>query len=301
MNADLIDNGGILLVNKPSGITSHDVVGKIRKLYGTRKVGHTGTLDPMATGLMAVLIGRAVKASDLIVSDDKRYIAGMRLGITTDTADITGNILSRNDFVPDRCDVINTVNSFVGRYMQVPPMYSAIKIGGKKLYELAREGKTVEIEPRELYIYKIGVEGDTRDYTLDVHCSKGTYIRTLCEDIGKKLGCGAVMSSLCRVSTGSFSLHDAKTLDEIEQMTIKQRKELLIPVENLFLTLPSVALGSFYTKLCLNGCEIYQKKIGTSFDVDEKVRVYSDGVFLGLGEVKNYPDGTAVKLAARFV
>ena len=303
MSADLKDkefDGGILLVNKPAGMTSHDVVGKIRKIYGTRKVGHTGTLDPMATGLLTVLVGRAVKASDLISSHDKRYIAGMKLGITTDTADITGNITQRSDNIPAHDEVVAAVNGFAGKYLQTPPMYSAIKVGGKKLYELAREGKSIELEPRELYIYEIGATGDGRDYELNVHCSKGTYIRTLCEDIGKKLGCGAVMSSLCRVSTGTFSLCDAYTLEELEQMTQEEKAACLIPAEELFCELPTVALGGFYAKLCLNGCEIYQKKINTNFRIGEKVKVTIDGVFFGIGEIKDYPDGTAVKLTTRF-
>ena len=303
MSADLKDKdfvGGILLVNKPAGMTSHDVVGKIRKIYGTRKVGHTGTLDPMATGLLVVLVGRAVKASDLITSHDKRYIAGMKLGITTDTADITGNVTSESDTVPAHDEVMAAVDGFSGKYLQTPPMYSAIKVDGKKLYELAREGKSIALEPRELNIYEISASGEGRDYVLCVHCSKGTYIRTLCEDIGKKLGCGAVMSSLCRVSTGPFSLDDACTLDELERMTEEEKTARLIPPDALFDGLPTVALAGFYAKLCLNGCEIYQKKINTNFRIGEKVKITIDGVFYGVGEVRNYPDGSAVKLTTRF-
>ena len=296
-----IPKGGVLLLYKPGGITSHDAVAKVRRLYGTRSVGHTGTLDPMATGLLIMLVGKAVKASDYVTAQDKIYDAEMKLGIMTDTADITGNILSRSDDIPTRDEVISAAKSFVGRYMQVPPMYSAIKVDGKKLYELAREGKTVELEPRELFISSIDIEGEDDTYRMRIACSKGTYIRTLCEDIGKKLGCGATMSALCRYSSGGFTLDDAVTPEELEDFSPEERTARLIPAENLFSDFESVSLPDFYARLCLSGCEIYQKKIGTRFDTGERVKVYTKDGFVGVGEVEDYPDGTAIKLFMRVV
>lgn len=294
-----IQTGGVLLVNKPKGITSHDVVAKVRRLYGTRSVGHTGTLDPMATGLLIVLVGKAVKASDYVTSQDKIYDAEMKLGIVTDTADITGNILSQSDDIPRRDEVIFAAKSFVGKYMQTPPMYSAIKVGGKKLYELAREGKTVELEPRELYISSIDIDGEGDAYRMRIACSKGTYIRTLCEDIGKKLGCGATMSALCRYSSGGFTLDGAVTPEELEALSPDERAAKLIATEKLFPELEEITLSDFYARLCLCGCEIYQKKTGTSFACGERVKIYTKDGFAGVGEVRQYPDGTAIKLFMR--
>ena len=296
-----ISRGGVLLLNKPKGITSHDAVSKIRRLYGTRSVGHTGTLDPMATGLLIMLVGRAVKASDYITAQDKIYDAEMKLGIVTDTADITGNVMSRSENIPPRDEVISAAKSFVGRYMQVPPMYSAIKVDGKKLYELAREGKTVELAPRKLFISSIDIDGEGDTYKMRVACSKGTYIRTLCEDIGKRLGCGATMSALCRYSSGGFTLDDAVTPEELEDFSPEERTARLIPAKNLFSELESVSLPDFYARLCLSGCEIYQKKIGTRFDLGERVKIYTKDGFIGVGEVKEYPDGTAIKLFIRLI
>ena len=298
MNSDFV--GGALLVDKQQGVTSHDVVGKIRKLYGTRKVGHTGTLDPMATGLLLVLIGGSVKASERLTDHGKAYVAEMKLGITTDTADLTGSVTSSCDVIPDKSDVIAAAKSFVGVYMQTPPMYSAIKRGGKKLYEYAREGKTVEVEARPVVIFSLDISGDGDTYVMRVACSKGTYIRTLCEDIGKKLGCGAAMSALRRVALGDFSVEDAVTTDALEAMSEGQRLSRLIPPEKIFAHYPSVTLSDFYAKLCVNGCEIYQKKIKTDFSVGASVRVYSQNGFLGIGNVGEYPDGTAIKLVTRF-
>lgn len=304
MNADLIGDGvcsGVLPVCKPSGMTSHDVVAKIRRFYGTRKVGHTGTLDPMATGLLIVLVGTAVKACDMVTAKEKSYVAEMKLGLTTDTADITGRVLSSCAEIPAKAEVVACAKGFLGKYMQMPPMYSAIKVGGKKLCDLAREGKTVELEPREVFISSLDIDGDGDTYGMNVTCSKGTYIRTLCEDVGKKLGCGAVMSALERTGVGSFTLDDAKTLEEIEAMTQEERVASLIPTENLFSNYKRVELPEFYRRLCLNGCEIYQRKIRTDFPLGTLLRVYGAGEFIGVGEVKDFPDGTAIKLIARFV
>ena len=287
---------GVLPVNKPAGMTSHDVVFKIRKLYGTKKVGHTGTLDPDATGLLIVLIGRAAKAAEYVVAGKKVYHAGLRLGITTDTEDTTGQILTESEDIPEKSVVLNTIASFKGDSLQVPPMYSALKVNGQKLCDLARKGITVEREARPITVYEISADGEGKDYSMEVACSAGTYIRTLCADIGAKLGCGGAMSSLFRTETGGFDISSAHTLAEIEALSQEERDALLIPTENLFRELPLVTLPAFYERLAKNGAEIYQKKIGAHFPVGTLLRVHGGEGFFGIGEVREYEGGTAVKI-----
>ena len=291
---------GVLLIHKPYGITSFDVVARVRRLYGTKQVGHTGTLDPIATGLLPVLVGRAVKASEFLTEKDKEYIAGLRLGITTDTEDITGSILTETQTIPSREAVLTTANSFVGEIMQVPPMYSALKVGGEKLVDLARRGITIEREARPITIHALDIEGDGADYKMRVFCSKGTYIRTLCADIGAKLGCGGAMSSLIRTKTGGFTLENAYTLEALEAMTPKERASLLLPTETLFTHLPKATLSDFFARLSRNGCEIYLKKIGADIPLGTLLRVYDKDGFYAIGEVREYPDGNAIKLLKRF-
>ena len=291
------DFSGILLIKKPQGKTSHDMVYKVRRLYNTREVGHTGTLDPMATGLLVVLVGRAVKACDMIVSDNKTYRAGLTLGITTDTEDITGEVLSRSDAIPSREEAMAVFSSFVGKIQQVPPMYSALKVDGQKLVDLARRGKVVERQAREVEIISLVATPceSEREYVLEVACSKGTYIRTLCADIGAKLGCGGAMHSLERVKSGIFSLDDAHTIEEIAEMSEEERLALLQPVEGVFDELPILKMPAFYQKLAKNGCEIYQKKIKTNYPTGTRLRLYDENGFYAIGEVRDYPDGSAVK------
>lgn len=291
---------GILLLDKPAGMTSFDAVARVRRLYGTRQVGHTGTLDPMATGLLVVLVGRAVKASEFLTEKDKEYTAGLRLGLTTDTEDITGTVLTRCGELPARAAVLSAAESFVGEILQTPPMYSALKINGKKLVDLARRGVTVERQARPVRIHSLEIDGGGADYTMRVSCSKGTYIRTLCADIGKKLGCGAVMSSLRRTKTGEFDLAHAHTPEKIAGMSEEERAALLLPTETLFTALPYVSLPEFFERLAKNGCEIYQKKIGTDFVPRTRLRIGGKGGFFALGEIREYPDGTAIKLLKCF-
>lgn len=291
---------GVLLIHKPYGITSFDVVARVRRLYGTKQVGHTGTLDPIATGLLPVLVGRAVKASEFLTEKDKEYIAGLRLGITTDTEDITGSILTETQTIPSREAVLTTANSFVGEIMQVPPMYSALKVGGEKLVDLARRGITIEREARPITIHALDIDGDGADYKMRVFCSKGTYIRTLCSDIGAKLGCGGAMSSLIRTKTGGFTLENAYTLEALEAMTPEERASLLLPTETLFTHLPKATLSDFFARLSRNGCEIYLKKIGADIPLGTLLRVYDKDGFYAIGEVREYPDGNAIKLLKRF-
>ena len=298
---------GILLIDKPSGMTSHDVVGRVRRLYATRRVGHTGTLDPMATGVLVVLIGRAAKASEYIAHDEKSYDAILRLGMTSDTEDTTGIIdpLSVCDVqaLPSLQKVLAVAERFKGSIAQIPPMYSALKVGGQKLCDIARKGGTVVRDARDIFISRLEVSPAKfpSDYSLSVTCSGGTYIRTLCADMGVSLGCGGVMASLRRTAACGFSLSQCYTLSELENMDFKTRVSLLLPTEDLFATLPAVTLPTFFHTLCRNGCEIYQAKIGTSFAPGVRVRLLDpDGAFFALGEVQEFEGGSAIKAIKLF-
>lgn len=294
---------GVLVVNKHKGVTSHDIVNKIRRLYGTKRVGHTGTLDPLATGVLVVLVGRAAKASEYLVCDSKKYRATLRLGLTSDSEDITGNILTASDDIPSFDEVKKVCEKFVGNIKQIPPMYSALKVDGKKLVDLARAGQIVERQARDITVFSIEIiPTDVKtDYILDVHCSSGTYIRTLCADIGASLGCGGLMAELERREAGGFDLEKSYTVDEIEAMAEEERIALLVPTEQLFDSLREVRLESFYEKLSRNGCEIYQKKAKTDFSLGERVRMLTkDGRFYALGEVREYEEGTAIKAIKLF-
>ncbi len=303
----MIDNkkepNGVLIINKPEGITSHDVVGKIRKLYGTRKVGHTGTLDPLATGVLVILLGRTAKAAEYLVADRKTYIARLTLGLTTDTEDITGKVLTQCEDIPSSDEVVSVCGEFLGKIKQIPPMYSALKVDGKKLYDLAREGIEVERKARDIEIFRLDVTPTDKanEYELLVECSSGTYIRTLCADIGARLGCGGVMSALHRVVAGGFDIENSHTLEELEGMDIETRYNLLAPTESLFEELEAVKLHAFYEKLCRSGCEIYQNKIKTNIEVGVRVRLCThSGEFFALGEVREYENGTAIKSIKMF-
>lgn len=292
------DISGVLIINKPGGITSHDVVNKIRRLYNTKRVGHTGTLDPMATGVLVILVGRAAKAAEYITAADKRYRAGLLLGITTDTGDITGKILTQTDILPDAAGVEAAVRRFTGDIMQMPPMYSALKVNGRKLVDLARKGIEIEREARPVSIYSLAVRplsGAKGEYSLDVHCSKGTYIRTLCEDIGAELGCGGTMNRLERTSTGNFSIDSAFSTEQVEAMTAEERIGALLPAEEMFMIYPALNLNGFLAKLAGSGAEIYQSKTETCYKEGERIRIYDKEGFLALGEVRTYEDGSAVK------
>ena len=298
----MTEPSGVLIVNKHTGVTSHDIVGKIRRLYNTRRVGHTGTLDPDASGVLVILIGRAAKAAEYLVSDTKKYRATLRLGLTTDTEDASGNILTESKDIPNADAVMSVCRDFVGEIEQIPPMYSALKKDGQKLCDLARRGITVEREARKVTVFELKCEQiNETDYALDVFCSSGTYIRTLCADIGTTLGCGGIMATLERTYAGGFSIDDAVSISELEQTSEEERLSRLIPTESLFEELPKVCLSEFFEKLCRGGCEIYQKKIRTSLPVGKRVRIADkDGKFFALGEVKEYEDGSAIKSIKTF-
>ena len=243
---------GILIIDKPSGWTSMDVCAKIRGILHEKRVGHGGTLDPMATGVLPVFVGRATKAVEFADKSDKEYVAGMRLGIITNTQDSTGDVLETRKVSSSDADVENAARSFLGDIEQIPPMYSAIKINGKKLCDLARRGKEVERPPRRITISEIEIlaHPSEDEYELRVVCSKGTYIRTLCSDIGAMLGCGAVMSSLRRTRAGSFSESEAVTLEEVQ----RSGESLLRPVDSLFLDYPEFTISDGADEArCRNG------------------------------------------------
>ena len=292
---------GIVIVNKEIGPTSQGVVNRVKRMFGASKAGHTGTLDPMATGVLPVLLERGVKASEFMLSSDKHYVATLLLGLTTDTEDVTGQTLTESSDIPTEAEVLEVVKSFVGEYMQTPPMYSALKIGGKKLCDLAREGIIVEREARAVTIRSLVAERiSEREYSLDVHCSKGTYIRTLCADIGAQLGCGGCMKTLCRASASGFSLADAHTLGELENMTDAEREACIFPVEYIFRGLPEVRLAPFFSRLAHSGLEIYLKKIGQDLPIGARVRLSDADGFFALGEVRDFDDGAAIKPIRQF-
>lgn len=292
---------GIIIVNKEEGLSSFAVVNRIKRLMGAEKAGHTGTLDPMATGVLPVLLGRAVKASEYMLTSDKHYVAKLMLGITTDTEDITGEILSECETIPDEKEVLEAINSMLGESEQIPPMYSALKVDGKKLYELARRGVEIERKPRKITVYSIKAKKLTeREYEIDVKCSKGTYIRTLCADIGKKLGTGGVMKTLMRAEASGFQISEAYTIGELEKMGEDERNSKIIPTERIFKELRSVTLPPFYARLARCGVEIYTKKIGFSSDVGERVALFDEKGFFALGEVREFEAGKAIKPIKQF-
>lgn len=303
---------GILNVYKESGMTSFSAVSRVRKFCGEKRIGHAGTLDPMATGVLPLLIGKAAVMQERLSDHDKRYIAGLRLGVATDTGDITGSVIKREEVNVETQRFCSVLKQFTGKISQVPPMYSAIQVDGKRLYDLARKGIEVERQVREIEIYenKLLERVSESDFLIEVSCSKGTYIRTLCEDIGKALGTVATMYSLERTECGMFSKSDCVRLSDLEKMYQNGEREkiekLLMPVEPLFSHLPKVVLPEFYTKLCLSGCEIYLKKLKLDEKMFEKTggecRVYTyDGRFIGNAYVLDFEDGKAIKVKYRFI
>lgn len=276
---------GVLLVDKHAGWTSHDVVAKLRGVYGERRIGHAGTLDPMATGLLVVFLGRATKAVSFAEAQEKRYIARLRLGVTTDTQDTTGNVLTQAEQHVTRAELEAALAAFRGAIEQIPPMYSAIKVDGRRLYDVARRGGEVERSARPITIRRLELIGSVDgDWLLDVTCSKGTYIRTICHDIGAALGCGGTMAALRRISVGGYRVADAHTVEQLAAMPRETAEKLLMPLDSVFAHHPAVTLEAQQERICRNGCAF-------ALDASNGVyRVYgADGVFLMLGELR---DGT---------
>lgn len=292
---------GLVIVNKEGGITSQGVVNRIKRIFGVQKAGHTGTLDPMAEGVLPVLIGRGVKASEFMLTSEKHYGATLLLGVTTDTEDVTGTVLTETDEIVEESRVMEAVSSFVGDIMQTPPMYSALKVGGQKLCDLARRGETVEREPRPITVYEITAKKiNEREYYLDIRCSKGTYIRTLCSDIGQKLGVGGTMKTLTRLSASGYPISEAHTLSELENMTESERESCVLPVEDVFKNKQRVELSDFFARLARCGQQIYLSKIKKEISVSEIVRLYDANGFFAVGEVREYEDGLAIKPIRQF-
>lgn len=272
---------GIIVIDKQEGWTSHDVVAKLRGILREKRIGHGGTLDPMATGVLPAFVGRATRAVEFCESFDKEYVAGLRLGLTTDTQDTTGTVLSTSMVSVTRRDVEDVLRRFTGEQEQVPPMYSAVKIGGKKLYELARRGQEVPREPRRIIIGELELlEMTESDVIFRAVCSKGTYIRTLCHDIGSVLGCGGTMSSLQRTRVGPFQLSHAVTLEQIERVAgTGDLADIIRDTDTLFGGSPAMRLDARQKAKCLNGAPF------PVLEPDGLYRVYDDSaVFLMLGE-----------------
>lgn len=274
---------GIISIDKPEGWTSQDVTARLRRVFNTRRIGHGGTLDPMATGVLPVFVGRATRGVEFFEHAEKTYEAALRLGVTTDTEDITGTVLEEKDVSVTEADFLEVLGRFRGEIMQVPPMYSALKVNGRKLYDLARAGKEVERQPRPITIYELEcLEFSGNEARLRVRCSKGTYIRTLCKDIGEALGCGGCMAALRRVQAGEYTIADSVSLDRLlsESEQGMEVEHYLKPVDSMFASFPAITLTPNQTKRIRNG---------NSFSHSAspgKYRLYSnDGEFLALAQV----------------
>lgn len=275
---------GILNIDKPQGITSHDVVDVIRKIFPNMKVGHTGTLDPIATGVLPICIGKATKLSDELLSENKKYYVKMLLGVETDTYDITGKIVFANTLEYDDIYIKERIKRFIGKQMQIPPKYSAIKVNGKKAYEYARKDEKIELKPREIEIFDIDdikVNLRKRQVSFVVSCTKGTYVRSLVHDIGIKLGCGATMTELRRIKTGNFDIEDSIDLYEFLKFDYLDMLDKIISVEDLYKDSKKINLNDKEYDKFLNGMEI---KTEISEGI---VRVYQNLRYKGLGKVKN--------------
>lgn len=298
VNSNMIN--GVINIYKIKGFTSHDVVAKLRGMLRQKKIGHTGTLDPDATGVLPVCLGSATKLCDMLTDKEKEYIAKVQLGVTTDTQDMTGSVLRESPVEVTEEDVKNVLQSFIGAYDQIPPMYSALKVNGKKLYELAREGKEIERKARPVIIHYIEIlDMQLPQLTIKVGCSKGTYIRTLCHDVGEKLGCGAAMAALERTKSGQFSLDRAITLAELEEKLKaagESRNEVLdtlvIPVDKMFSELQELRLLPEWERLVQNGNSFEERNVRKDFQSKERddksrYRVYiGEDTFMGVYEYR---------------
>lgn len=279
---------GVICINKPQDFTSFDVVAIMRRAAGTRKIGHGGTLDPMATGVLPIYIGRAAKTADLNPVSDKKYRATFRLGVTTDTEDVWGKVLTEDEKPVTFAEITDAVKAMQGDIMQMPPMYSAVKINGKRLYDLARQGIEVERAARPVTVYSIELsdyDRQNRTGTLDIHCSKGTYIRTIISDIGKKLGTGAIMTSLCRTMAAGFTLSDCHDIEKLRNMPPEDTAKLVLPTERVFSCYDEVSLDDVQKKLFMNGMILDCGRMGISYPADTRLRLKHGDTFIGVAKV----------------
>lgn len=293
---------GIILIDKPKDITSFGAVARVRRICGEKKCGHTGTLDPMATGLLTVMLGGATRFSELLPSHDKAYRAEFRLGTVTDTLDITGKVLETRPVSANAAQVTAALAEFVGEIEQLPPMYSAVSVNGKRLYDLARQGVEVEREPRRVTVYSAEIleaNESAGEYAVSVECSSGTYIRTLISDLGEKLGCGAVLTELRRTAANGFKIDSAVTLEALSQAAESgELDRLIIPVDRALEEYPIITVSAAQARRFGNGGELslerlkYPRTLGL-------FRIYDpDGAFMGLGEIG---DGDSLKVKRVFV
>ncbi len=282
---------GIIVLDKPKDMTSFGAVARVRRICGEKKCGHTGTLDPMATGVLTVMLGGATRFCELLPSHDKEYIASFHLGTVTDTLDITGTVLETREVKAAKSDVAAELGKFVGEISQLPPMYSAVSVNGKRLYDLARQGIEVERTPRTVNIYSaelISSDEESGEYTVSVECSSGTYIRTLISDLGEALGCGAVMTALRRTKANGFSIDKAVTLEQLsaaaENSTLG---EIAIPIDTAFSDFPAVYVSEAQARRFSNGGELALERLKCP-KIIGFLRVYApSGVFIGIGEIGN--------------
>lgn len=279
---------GLLLLNKPEGITSFGAVARIKRLAGEKRVGHTGTLDPMATGVLPILIGRATVLSQYLIEADKSYTAKIKLGVTTDSGDITGNILSQNKVKLSNSDIKSVLDGFKGKQLQIPPMFSAIKQNGVRMYELARRGETVDIPAREIEVFALMQKSpisDNNEFSIDTTVSKGTYIRSLCRDIGERLGCGATLTALCRTKTAGFKLEQCVDLDKLTPDNISN---YILPADKVVEYMPAISVTEKQAVRFSNGGQLNLDRIKYNNFVDNTLyRVYFKDKLLGLGRTEN--------------
>ncbi len=290
---------GIIIINKPKGGSSHRCVGAVRKAMNMKKVGHTGTLDPEASGVLPILIGTATRAAEFLTAEDKRYRATLLLGTRTDTLDMAGTVLEVNPVCVTENDVRAAIESFVGDISQIPPMYSAIQVNGQRLYHLARQGIDIEREARNVTVFSIDIQEISLPYvTIDVHCSKGTYIRTLASDIGDKLGCGGCISELCRTASGIYRIEDAITPEDLLKLAEEGRaEEVIIPVDTAFSEYGAIRLDKKRADRVKNGVPIYYKgkKQGNFY------RIYDENdVFIALSQADTVDGRECLKLIKGF-
>lgn len=277
---------GVINLFKPKNMTSHDAVHFMRKILNTKKVGHTGTLDPNATGVLPICIGKATRISEYLLNVDKEYIGELTLGIETDTQDDQGIVLNSSKNIVNELEILSLFDKFLGKQKQIPPMYSALKFKGKKLYELAREGITVEREPREIEIKNLKILNNYNNEEIIFYtkCTRGTYIRTLCDDLGKDLGTFGYMSYLIRVGVGSFNIENSYSIDYLKELTKDEIIELLVPIDKALDHMGKIYIDDFLYGRLINGVKIRLTDVNHE-DIDIPNRIYCKNEFIGIGKI----------------